>query len=154
MKIITFLFLSVITISIAFAQVVTVNSVNNNSSEWILARESAGVKLFYKFSDCSNSENGPVGKYIVIRLVNTSSAERLVEWDNVLWYNNQCINCEKPGDEFHKQVRISSGATIESSCSYSEFSVLNIFSGSLNKTSDEWKLTGFEFRNYTVKKIE
>lgn len=151
MKKISFVFILLFSVIISNAQTVTIGSGNMKSGDWVLYQETGGVQMFYKFSDCNIPDQGPVGEYVLIKLVNTSNADRKVDWDNVLWYNNSCINCENLTDEYHKSIVIPALGAVESGCRYDEKSVLNIFSGALNMTGDQWKLTGFEFRNFIVK---
>lgn len=134
-----------------WAQTPDRNSVIIHSTDWVQFQEANGVQQLYRFADCNSTESGFIGEYVQIRIVNTTNQAKTVEWDMKLWYNNECINCTDNNDEFKRIISIPANGVIESNCFHNGYSNLNIYSASLKRMPDEWELTHFEFRNFTVK---
>lgn len=134
-----------------WAQTTERNTQTVHSKEWVLLNESNGVQQYYRFSECNVPESGFIGEYVQVRIVNTTSTAKQVEWDIRLWYNNECINCGSESPEYHRSVSVPARGNIESECSNNAYVTWNIYSASLNRKPDEWELTNFEFRNFTVK---
>jgi hypothetical protein len=134
-----------------FSQTSVKRSTDNTQKDWVLVQEANGVSQFIRYSNCNSPEHGFIGEYVQMKLVNNSDAAKTISWDLLLWYNGECINCDHVSDEYHRSMIIPASGIIESGCDHNKNPFLNIYSKSLNPAPDEWELTHFEIRNYTVK---
>jgi len=91
---------------------------------------------------------------IIIKIQNITSNDLLVEWDNKLWYDESCVNCEKDNIEFKNKIKIESGNEIIGNCS--ENNNLRIFSKFTENIEDMpgvtkiTELTKFKFENIKI----
>jgi hypothetical protein len=121
------------------------------STDWVLYQESNGVQQFYKFSECNIPEEGFFREYVLVKLVNTTAQIRYVDWDIVKWYGENCVNPDGNLEEQHRSLILQPNETVEGSCSLDTDKTLKMFSKFLNYKFDDWVLSNFELRNYTVK---
>ena len=77
-----------------------------------------------------------------------------MKWDEKIWYDESCINCEQDSPEFRKVISIENDEILEGNCI--EHNVLRIFSKFTEKLEDMpgvdkiVKLTKFELKNLTI----
>ena len=134
------------------AQTTTTYPQIKRSTDWILYQEVSGVKQYYKFQECNIPEEGYFRESVLLKLENTTDEIKQVDWDMVMWYGSNCINCDTDIEENHRKVTLQPNSSLESTCSLSsEESTLKIFSKFLNYSFDDWVLTHFELRNFSVK---
>lgn len=120
------------------------------SPTWTLYQEQGGVQLFYRFQECHIPSEGFHRELVLIKLVNNTSIEKQVEWDIVLWYKDNCVNCDLSNKEQHRKVVLAPNSQIEGTCNLEEGQTLKMFSRFLNYKMDDWELTHFELRNFKV----
>ncbi len=121
------------------------------STDWVLYQEADGVQLFYRFAECNLPSEGYYREKVLLKLVNITNLEKTVDWDVVLWYGPNCVNCDEANPEQHKTVVLAPGTTREATCELDKNFELKLFSRFLNYQLDDWVLTHFELRNFTVK---
>lgn len=121
------------------------------STDWVLYQEQNGVQQYYKFEECNIPAEGFYREYILVKLVNTTSQPKIVEWDVVKWYASTCNNCDLSNPEQHRNVELGANEALEGNCSLETDKTLKMFSKFLNYNMKEWELTHFELRNYTVR---
>jgi hypothetical protein len=121
------------------------------STDWVLYQEVDGVKQYYKFQECNIPSEGYYREHVLIKLENSTSAVKTVEWDNVMWYGSTCINCDESSQEEHRSFVLQPATAQEATCALEQGMALKLFSKFLNYQMDDWVLTHFEFRNFSVK---
>ena len=123
---------------------------NNN---WEVYYEDAKIKISYQKQEC-NLNNQFDQEFVFLKIENLSSQAVILKWDEKIWYEESCINCEQDSPEFRKITRVEKGKTLEGSCS--ENNALRIFSKFTEKLEDMpgvdkiVKLTKFELNNLTI----
>ena len=122
-----------------------------DKDEWQLYSEKNGVQIYYKTQECRIESQGLHQEYVLLKFVNTTDENLIVEWDNELWYNNVCRTCGSKTNEHHYEISLSSGDSVEGGCSLDSERKLRIFSKFLNLQSKS-QLTKFELVNITIKK--
>ena len=65
-----------------------------DKDEWQLYAEKNGVQIYYKTQECRIESQGLHHEYVLLKFVNTTDENLIVEWDNELWYNNKCHTCD------------------------------------------------------------
>ena len=124
-----------------------------NATNWKTYYEDEKVKISYQKQEC-NFDNYFNQEFVVLKIENLSSKTISVEWDNKIWYDESCINCEQENSEFRKKIRIESRKTIEGNCS--EHNALRIFSRFTENLKDMpgvdkiTILTKFELENINI----
>jgi hypothetical protein len=121
------------------------------STDWVLYQENNGVEQYYKFQECHLPNEGYHRENVLIKLVNKTPVVKEVSWDNVMWYGENCINCDANSPEEHRSVILQPNETQEAKCEVLGPMTLKLFSKFLNYDMDEWFLIHFEFRNFTAK---
>jgi hypothetical protein len=121
------------------------------STDWILYQEANGVQQYYMFAECNIPEEGFFREYVLIKIVNTTSETKQVDWDIVKWYGKNCNNCDEQSQEQHRSVIVEPNASLIGNCSLKTDKTLKMFSKFLNYQMEDWVLTHFELRNYIVK---
>lgn len=121
------------------------------TTDWVLYQEASGVQQFYRFQECNLPEEGYYRENVLLKLVNTTNETKQVEWDLVMWYGKNCVNCNADRPEEHRSFIIPPYGVLEATCSLYTPNTLKIFSKFLNYKFDDWVLTHFELRNFTVK---
>lgn len=116
-------------------------------SEWQLYASIDGVEIYTMESDCYPT-NIPDQKGILIKVVNNNNETVQVEWDKVLWYNDEIITDNTTDDENHYSVQIEKNSSNEGSCDVPR-GAFYIFSDFITFKS-ETKLTRFELQNIKV----
>ena len=93
-------------------------------------------------------------EFVFLKIENLSSQAVILKWDEKIWYEESCVNCEQDSPEFRKEIRIESGRILEGNCM--EHNKLRIFSKFTEKLEDMpgvdkiIKLTKFELRNIKI----
>ena len=116
----------------------SVHSVANSNNNWDIYYEDAKVRISYQKQEC-DFDSYFDQEFLVIKIENLSSNTISVEWDNKIWYDESCVNCEQDSPEFRKKIRIESGKTINGNCY--EQNDLQIFSRFTEKLEDMPLLT-------------
>ena len=123
---------------------------NNN---WEVYYEDAKIKISYQKQEC-NLNNQFDQEFVFLKIENLSSQAVILKWDEKIWYEESCINCEQDSPEFRKVISIESGGILEGNCK--EHNALRIFSKFTEKLEDMpgldkiIKLTKFELRNIKI----
>lgn len=126
----------------AFAQDVT-----DQPTDWTLLEQQNGVKISYKYSDCTfHKFNWRQGWYL-LRIENTKSDPVTISWDEEMWFNNVCKTCNV--DEYHKTITIGANETKSGQCDLEHNRELTIFVRFNDKPNTE-TLTGFSLANLAV----
>jgi len=88
---------------------------------------------------------------VLLKIVNNNPQAKQISWDIVLWYKDNCVNCDLSNIEQKRNISIPANSQIEATCALEEGQTLKMFSKFLNYKFDDWELTHFELRNFIVK---
>ncbi len=122
-------------------------------NNWETYYENTKVKISYQKQEC-NFNNQFDQEFVFLKIENLSSQAVILKWDEKIWYEESCVNCEQDSPEFRKEIRIESGRILEGNCM--EHNKLRIFSKFAEKLEDMpgvdkiIKLTKFELRNIKI----
>ena len=120
---------------------------NAQEGQWQLYASVDGVDIYTMESDCYPT-NIPDQKGIIIKVVNNNNSSVKVEWDKVLWYNDELATNNQTDDENHYTVEIEKNSSREGDCEVPR-GAFYIFSDFITFKS-ETKLTRFELQNIKV----
>ncbi len=124
-----------------------------NKNNWEIYYEDTKVKISYQKQDC-DLNNQFDQEFVFLKIENLSSQSVTLQWDEKIWFDESCINCEQDSPEFRKVISIESGGILEGNCK--EHNALRIFSKFTEKLEDMpgvdkiVKLTKFELKNLTI----
>jgi hypothetical protein len=121
------------------------------TSNWTAYIEQDGIQLFYKFEECNIPSEGFYREMVLLKLVNKNQEPKQVSWDIVLWYKDNCVNCDLSNIEQNRSITIAANSEMEATCALEEGQTLKMFSKFLNYKFDDWELTHFELRNFNIK---
>jgi len=125
-----------------------------NPSEWTTYYESDEITITFTYLNCEYQEQFNQ-EYLILRIQNKSTNDITIDWQEQLWYDNKCINCEQNSIEFRKEIIVKAGATIRGDCT--TYNNLRIFSKFTEKLEDMPgvdkinTLTQFELKNVNIK---
>lgn len=124
-----------------------------NKNNWEIYYEDTKVKISYQKQDC-DLNNQFDQEFVFLKIENLSSQSVTLQWDEKIWFDESCINCEQDSPEFRKVISIESGGILEGNCK--EHNALRIFSKFTEKLEDMpgvdkiIKLTKFELKNIKI----
>jgi len=126
------------------------NSKEIKNTDWKLLTEKNGVKIYFKYENCSDEVNDIHQENVVLKVVNTTIQNIIVEWDSELWYNDNCRTCNMKNGENHNKIQLNASETKIGSCEKRhQLRELVIFS-KFTKYENKVKLTKFQLNNVTV----
>jgi len=140
-------------ILIAFFYLFTFNAIGSNPTEWEIYFENDTVKIEYTYQNCEYTEQFN-SEYVVFKITNTTNQNVTIEWQEQLWLDDNCINCELNNPEFRKEIKISANHTTSGDCKISNN--LRIFSKFTERLEDMpgvnkiVSLSKFELKNLTI----
>ncbi|GAB4279437.1 MAG: hypothetical protein Kow0068_03430 [Marinilabiliales bacterium] len=129
-----FVFTVIISFTFAFGQ-----------ERWTLYDEIDGIQIFYRYAECP--DNHPPMEYLLLQFINTTTDTLICQYKRELWYDNKCVSCDDPYNEFRHQIILSPEEEFTGSCD-SKFRGTKIFSKFLNFKSKQ--LTKFEITDFNV----
>jgi hypothetical protein len=86
----------------------------------------------------------------MLKIENNTNYKKRVSWNNELWYNDECVNCNENSNEEYRDIIIEANNIIEGSCDINTNSTLKIFSKFLNYSFEDWILSDFHLKNLIV----
>ena len=132
------------------------NSIFSQSNDWELYYSDNQIKIEYTYQNCEYTEQFN-SEYVVFKITNTTNQNITVEWQEQLWYDDICSNCEQDNIESRKIINLEAEEILEGECNIN--SNLKIFSKFLDKIEDLpilgvkkiATLSRFELKNITIK---
>lgn len=116
---------------------------------WTLHQEQNGVMIYQQDKVWKDASEGIHQEMVLLRFVNTTDQKLEVEWYDVRWYNNNCVNCKHYKDPEYKHTHtLAPGETVEGKCSFDSPAGLAIFKRFMERESKP--LTKFELRELIV----
>ena len=125
----------------------------NDDMDWIVYLQNNEITIEYKRIDCEFVEQFNQ-QYIMLKITNHSNKDILVRWDQELWYDNQCINCEQFSEEYRKNIVVNANEMVIGNCIKNN--PLRIFSKFTDALKDMpgvneiTELTKFELKNINI----
>ena len=132
----------------------SVISYATNPIEWTTYYHKNDITITFTYLNCEYLEQFN-HEYLILRIQNTSNKDITIDWQEQLWYDNKCMNCEHDSPEFRKEITVKSGKTISGDCTI--YNNLRIFSKFTEKLEDMpgvdriTALTKFEMKNLNIK---
>ena len=117
-KIIAFI-VSIIVVSISLHSAAQVNievPVDNKIIQWQEFYKSDNFRLSYKYADCSDDFNDIYHDYILIKAENLTDKQLLVDWNYLLYYDDECISCNIEDDEYMFRIIFEPFQVFEPDC--------------------------------------
>lgn len=122
-------------------------SVYSQDLDWQLYTTVNGVEIYTAESDC-HATNIPAQKAIIVKVVNTTGQNIIVEWDKAIWYNDELVTNYIANGENHYRVEVAKNSKQEGSCDV-PFGPFYIYKDFIDLRSNT-KLTKFELQNIIV----
>ncbi len=122
-------------------------------TEWTTYYESDEITITFTYLNCEYQEQFNQ-EYLILRIQNKSTTDITIYWQEQLWYDNKCMNCEHNSTEFRKEILVKAGTTIIGDCT--TYNNLRIFSKFTEKLEDMPgvdkinTLTQFELKNINI----
>ncbi|OPZ98962.1 MAG: hypothetical protein BWY70_01100 [Bacteroidetes bacterium ADurb.Bin408] len=125
-------------------------SAQTKSKDWTLHKETGGIQIFYKYSDCNIPSEGYYREMVLLKFVNTTQTPLKIKWQREAWYNGKCSSCDL--DEYKFELELPAGETVTGECDIRTPSKLKIFSKFLdlksNTSLDKFNITVLEVNPY------
>lgn len=131
----------------------SINSIAQNTNEINPYFENNEIKIEYRYETCIYLERFD-SEYVFLEITNKTDDELKISWQEELWYNEICINCEHESPEFRKEVIVLGNTIYSSDCN--NLKNTSIFSKFTEKLEDMpgintiIPLTKFELKNLTT----
>tara|TARA_B100000795_G_scaffold26201_1_gene17404 strand:+ start:179 stop:625 length:447 start_codon:yes stop_codon:yes gene_type:complete len=141
-------------ISLAFITLMPTTLSASNPSVWEIYFENDSIKIEFAYQDCEYIEQFN-SEFVIFKTSNFTNQILTLKWEEQLWYDENCINCETDNNESRKQITIPANSTREGKCN--ENNSLRIFSKftlDLDKMPGVNRinaLTKFELTNLKIK---
>jgi len=140
-------------IVLLFLIVLSINSFAQNTNNWKIYFENNQISISYKIVNCEY-ETIFDQELIILKINNNTEKKLNIQWEEELWYNDICINCETEKQEYRTIISIDKQEILTGGCFTDN--KLRLFSKFTN-TLDEMpgvtkidKLTKFELNNITI----
>jgi len=140
-------------IFIAIISLMSIPLSATNPADWETYFENDTVKIEYTYQNCEYLEQFN-SEFVILRITNNTTQDITIEWQEQLWLDDNCINCELYNPEFRKEIKISANHTTSGDCKISNN--LRIFSKFTEKLEDMpgvnriVALSKFELKNLTI----
>lgn len=108
-----------------------------------------GIRIDYTFSNCDPSM-GYDTESVLIRVENTTSSDVNLDWLMHMYYNGECKTCDYP-DEYHYELTVPAGQTIEGSCDiYGDYRLKMLSRFIQEGYENSTELTGFQLSELKI----
>jgi hypothetical protein len=124
------------------------------SKTWTEYKSFEGVKIEYKFTECT-PDNGRAQILVLFRYSNTTQEKVELTWKTETWRNNICTNCNSSSTEYNKSLTLEPNQVIEADGSTKRIKSNYIF-GNFSKFvpgMTKQQLTDFKFQNLIKKTL-
>ena len=119
-------------------------------SDWVLFKEDNLVKIYSKYTNCSDPANGVYPEQLLFRVENKTNRKVYVYWNWSISYNGKLVT-KAESDEDLVQVTLESGEIAEGGCSNDEFFKLRIFvKDSKNNSSTLTDFAIVDFNSFEI----
>ena len=141
-------------ISLAFITLVSTTLSASNPTDWETYFENNSIKIEFAYQNCEYIEQFN-SEYVIFKITNYTNKNLTIQWEDQLWYDENCINCETNNAENRKRITILASSSSEGKCNINNN--LRIFSKFTSKLEDMPgvnkinALTKFELTNLKIK---
>lgn len=134
------------------------NSANNNtfqiaaiSNGWNLLTDMSGVFVYAQKVECNRPEDGVFYERVLLRFVNTTEEDLMIEWKLMVWYDGVLWTKVPLKPENFHIISLAGGASVEGACEIDSdyYDDLSLFSRFLNYT-DRPEMTQFQLLDMNV----
>ena len=81
----------------------------SSQNEWTSYLENDTIKIEYKYQNCNYTEQFN-SEYLILKITNNTNNQIIVTWEELLWIDNSCINCETVNKENRKKTTITANS--------------------------------------------
>gem|GEM_PF-1626344 len=111
-----------------------------DNGNWILHKEQDGIKIYTQFDEFHDNANGLHYEYVILKISNTTSRDKIINISTVLYYDGKKISDD---DNTTFKIKVLSGNSVAGNVSDKSNESLKIFRRFLNY-SNKPVLTGFD----------
>jgi len=141
-------------IFIAFTSLISITLSASNLTDWETYFENDTVKIEYKYQNCEYKEQFN-SEFVIFKISNLTNNTLTFEWNQQLWYDGNCGNCETDKEENRKQITVLPTSNTEGECNINNsLRIFSKFTGKLEEMPGINKinaLTKFELTNLKIK---
>jgi len=126
----------------------------SNPADWETYFENDSIKIEFVYQNCEYIEQFN-SEYVIFKITNYTNNNLTIKWQDQLWYDENCINCETNNSENRRQILILAATSSEGKCNINND--LRIFSKFTSRIEDMPginkinALTKFELTNLKIK---
>ena len=139
--------------TLAFITLISTTLSASNPTDWETYFENDSIKIEFTYQNCEYSEQFN-SEFVILKISNLSNTSLTIEWDQQLWHNNICSNCEQESAEFRTNQTIKAKEILQGDCGpYNYLRIFVKFSEELENMPGINKinaLTKFELTNITI----
>jgi len=141
-------------ITLIFIILISTTLSASNPTEWETYFENDSVKIEFTYQNCEYTEQFN-SEFVIFKISNYTNQNLSIEWEDQLWYDENCINCETDNNESHKQVTIPATISSVGKCNINnDLRIFSKFTLDLDEMPGVNKinaLTKFELTNLKIK---
>ena len=141
-------------LTLAFITLISTTLSASNPADWETYFENDSIKIEFAYQNCEYIEQFN-SEYVIFKITNYTNKNLTIQWEDQLWYDENCINCETNNAENRRQIIILATTSSEGKCNINND--LRIFSKFTSKLEDMPginkinALTKFELTNLKIK---
>ncbi len=141
-------------ITLAFITLLSNTLLASNPVDWETYFENDSITIEFAYQNCEYIEQFN-SEFVIFKITNYTSQNLTIEWEEQLWYDENCINCETDNNESRKRITIHSNSNLQGRCNENNsLSIFSKFTLDLDKMPGVNKinaLTKFELTNLKIK---
>ena len=141
-------------ITLAFITLVSTTLSASNPADWETYFENDSIKIEFAYQNCEYIEQFN-SEYVIFKITNYTNKNLTIQWEDQLWYDENCINCETNNAENRKQITILASSSSEGKCNINNnLRIFSKFTSNLEDMPGVNKinaLTKFELTNLKIK---
>ena len=141
-------------ISLAFITLVSTTLSASNPADWDTYFENNSIKIEFAYQNCEYIEQFN-SEYVIFKITNYTNKNLTIQWEDQLWYDENCINCETNNAENRKRITILASSSSEGKCNINNnLRIFSKFTSNLEDMPGVNKintLTKFELTNLKIK---
>ena len=140
-------------ITLIFIILISTTLSASNPTEWETYFENDSVKIEFTYKNCEYTEQFN-SEFVIFKISNLTHTPFTIEWNQQLWYNDICSNCEQESTEFRTNQIIKPQEILQGNCGpYNQLRIFVKFTEELENMPGVNKinaLTKFELTNLKI----
>jgi len=140
-------------ITLAFITLISTTLTASNPADWETYFENDSIKIEFTYQNCEYIEQFN-SEFVIFKISNLTNTTIVLEWNQQLWYDSICSNCEQESTEFRTNQIIKSQEILQGNCGpYNQLRIFVKFTEELENMPGINKinaLTKFELTNLTI----